>query len=123
MTKKPEDSGYKIESNQENRQHLKCFRSVLATSHKTNYRSLAVWFSYSRLAFFLQLRNIQTRFKHSRNLSRVNGFPKSWFDLSPKIPVRVKGGMSLRNDIIMRKERNSTGKHARVSAALFLTTI
>ena len=36
MTKKPEDSGYKIESNQENRQHLKCFRSVLATSHKTN---------------------------------------------------------------------------------------
>ena len=53
--------------------------------------------------------------------------------------MRVKGGMSLRNgmwrglrnDIIMRnliygkwrKERNSTGKHARVSAALFLAPI
>ena len=53
--------------------------------------------------------------------------------------VRVKGGMSLRNgmwhglrnDIIMRnliygkwgKERNSTGKHARVSVALLLAPI
>ena len=54
--------------------------------------------------------------------------------------VRVKGGMNLlsgmwhglRNDIIMRnliyrkwrkKKKNSTGKHARVSAALFLAPI
>ena len=41
MTKKPEDSGYKIESNQENRQHLKCFRNVLQPikdqRKRTNY--------------------------------------------------------------------------------------